>query len=60
MPISYTNRKCQTYTLYRGQTKADKPHYYLGRTGQGPGEPVTELPPGFTISESVNGIEALQ
>ena len=59
MPISYTNRKGLTYTLYRGQTRTGKPRYYFGRAGQGQGEPVTELPPGFTISESVNGVVSL-
>ena len=59
MPVSYTNRKGLTYTLYRGQTRTGKPRYYFGRTDQGQGEPVTELPPGFTISESVNGMVSL-
>ena len=59
MPVNYTNRKGLTYTLYRGQTKTGKPRYYFGRAGQGQGEPVTELPPGFTISESVNGVVSL-
>src|SRR5258707_6282511 len=59
MPVSYTNRKGLTYTLYRGQTKTGKPRFYFGRAGQGQGEPVTELPPGFTISESVNGVVSL-
>src|SRR5260370_42577641 len=59
MPVSYTNRKGLTYTLYRGQTKTGKPRYYFGRAGQSQGEPVTELPPGFTISESVNGVVSL-
>ena len=59
MPVSYTNRKGLTYTLYRGQTKSGKPRYYFGRAGQDQGEPVTELPPGFTISESVNGVVSL-
>src|SRR2546428_9408422 len=59
MPVNYTNRKGLTYTLYRGQTKSGKPRYYFGRAGQGQGEPVTELPPGFTISESVNGVVSL-
>ncbi len=59
MPISYTNRKGLTYTLYRGQTKTGKPRYYFGRAGQGQGEPVTEIPPGFSISESVNGVVSL-
>ena len=59
MPVSYTNRKGQTYTLYRGQTRTGKPRYYFGRAGQSQGESVTELPPGFTISESVNGVVSL-
>jgi len=59
MPVSYTNRKGVTYTLYRGQTRTGKPRYYFGRPGQGQGEPVMEIPPGFTISESVNGVVSL-
>ncbi len=59
MPVTYTNRKGLTYMLYRGQTKMGKPRYYFGRTDQGQGEPVAELPPGFTISESVNGVVSL-
>jgi hypothetical protein len=59
MPVSYTNRKGVTYTLYRGQTRTGKPRYYFGLSGQGQGEPVMELPPGFTISESVNGVVSL-
>jgi hypothetical protein len=59
MPVTYTNRKGLTYMLYRGQTKTGKPRYYFGRTGQGQGEPVAELPPGFTISESINGVVSL-
>ena len=59
MPVTYTNRKGLTYMLYRGQTKTGKPRYYFGRAGQGQGEPVAELPPGFTISESVNGVVSL-
>ena len=57
--VSYTNRKGLTYTLYRGQTKTGKPRYYFARADQGQGEPVEELPPGFTISESVNGVVSL-
>src|SRR5712691_10023438 len=59
MPVSYTNRKGLTYTLYRGQTKTGKPRYYFGRADQGQGEPVSGLPPGVTISESVNGVVSL-
>ncbi len=42
-----------------GQTRTGKPRYYFGRPDQGQGEPVTELPHGFTISESVNGVVSL-
>ncbi len=59
MAVSYTNRKGLTYTLYKGQTKTGKPRYYFGRKDQGQGELVAELPPGFTISESVNGVVSL-
>jgi len=59
MPVSYTNRKGVTYTLYRGQTRTGKPRYYFGRPDQDQGEPVSEIPPGFTISESVNGVVSL-
>ena len=59
MPINYTNRKGMTYTLYRGQTKTGKPRYYFGRADQSQGELVTELPPGFTISESANVVVSL-
>ena len=59
MPVSYTNRKGVTYTLYRGQTRTGKPRYYFGRHDQSQGEPVTELPSGYTISESVNGVVSL-
>ena len=59
MPVSYTNRKGVTYTLYRGHTRTGKPRYYFGRPGLGQGEPVVGLPPGFTVSESVNGVVSL-
>lgn len=59
MPVSYTNRKGVTYTLYRGQTSTGKPRYYFGRSDQSQGDPVSEIPPGYTISESVNGVVSL-
>jgi hypothetical protein len=59
MLITYTNRKGVTYTLYRGQTSTGKPRYYFGREDKGQGEPVLELPLGFKISESVNGVVSL-
>src|SRR5437868_13046514 len=59
MPVNYTNRKGQTYTLYQGKTRSGKPRYYFGRADQGQGEPVTEIPPGYSIIESVNGVVSL-
>jgi hypothetical protein len=59
MPITYTNRKSLTYTLYRGQTRTGKPRYYFGRAGKNQGLPVMELPSGFKISGSVNGMVSL-
>jgi len=59
MPITYTNRKGLIYTLYRGQTSTGKPRYFFGRADKGQGEPVMELPSGFKISESVNGVVSL-
>jgi hypothetical protein len=59
MSVNYTNRKGVTYTLYKGQTKTGKPRYYFGRTSQNQDELVTEIPSGFKISESVNGVVSL-
>jgi hypothetical protein len=45
--------------LFCGQTSTGKPRYYFGRADKDQGEPVLELPPGFKISESVNGVVSL-
>jgi hypothetical protein len=57
MPITYTNRKGVTYYLCRGVTKTGKPRYYFAREPKG--EPVEQIPEGFKVSESVNGIVSL-
>ena len=57
MPVTYTNRKGVTYYLCRGVTKTGKPRYYFAREPKG--EPVEQIPAGFKISESVNGIVSL-
>jgi hypothetical protein len=54
MPFTHTNRKGVTYTLYRKIGKDGKPRYVFGRNVVG--EPVDELPPGFRVSESPNGV----
>ena len=57
MPVTYTNRKGITYYLCRGVTKTGKPRYYFAREPKG--ELVDEIPEGWRISESVNGIVSL-
>jgi hypothetical protein len=57
MPVTYTNRKGKTYYLCQGTTKTGKPRYYFAREPKG--EPVEEVPEGWEISESVNGIVSL-
>jgi len=57
MSVTYTNRKGVTYHLCRRTTKAGKYRYVFAREPKG--EPVTEIPGGWRISESVNGIVSL-
>ena len=56
-PITYTNRKGITYYLCRGSTKTGRERHYFAREARG--DPVEELPAGFVISESVNGVVSL-
>jgi hypothetical protein len=58
MPITHTNRKGKTYTLCRGTTKTGKPRYSFVRDPGGR-TVVEELPEGYEISESVNGVVSL-
>ena len=57
MSITYTNRKDFTYYLCRGTTKTGKPRYYFAREIKD--EPVEQIPDGYTITESVNGVVSL-
>jgi hypothetical protein len=57
VPIIYTNRKGFNYFLNKGVTKTGKPRYYFAREPKG--EPVDEIPQGYQIDESVNGIVSL-
>jgi hypothetical protein len=57
MPVTYTNRKGHTYYLCQGLTKTGKLHYYFARTPK-EGSP-DQIPDGYRISESVNGIVSL-
>jgi hypothetical protein len=58
MPVTYTNRKGITYYLCKSVTKPGKPRYYFAREPKG--EPVEEIPEGFEVGESVNGLVFLR
>jgi hypothetical protein len=57
MTVTYTNRKSTTYFLCRGVSKTGKTRYFFAR--EPVGEPVEEVPEGYEISESVNGVVSL-
>jgi hypothetical protein len=57
MPITYANRKGVTYHLCQTLTKTGKPRYVFAREPKG--EPLEEIPEGWRISESVNGVVSL-
>ena len=58
MPFTYTNRKGMTYYLCQSTTKTGKPRYSFAREPKG--VPVEQLPDGFRISESANGLVSLE
>ena len=51
-PVSHTNRKGKTYYLRAATTKTGKIRYVMTKMAEGA---LTELPEGYTITESVNG-----
>ena len=57
MPVAYTNRKGVTYYLRRTHTKTGKPRYVFAREPQG--ELMEQIPEGWHISESANGVVSL-
>jgi hypothetical protein len=57
MPVTYTNRKGRKYYLCQGVTKSGKPRYYFSREQKD--KLVDEIPEGYEITESVNGIVSL-
>ena len=57
MSIEFTNQNGITYYLCRGTTKTGKPRYYFAREPKG--EPVAQVPAGYRITESVNGLVSL-
>ena len=57
MPITYTNRKRRTYHLCQGVTKRGKRRYYFSREPSG--TQLEEIPAGYEVRESVNGVVSL-
>ena len=57
MPITYTSRKGLTYYLCCGVSKTGRPRYYLAREPKD--EPVDQIPEGYRIAESINGVVSL-
>lgn len=58
MAVTCTNRKGTTYHLCRGATKTGKDRYFFAREAKG--RPVREIPDGYEIAESVNGVVSLR
>src|SRR5229473_423027 len=56
MPVTYTNRKDVTYTLYRATTATGRARDVFARQPRGP---VEVLPARYTIREGVNGVVSL-
>jgi hypothetical protein len=57
MSVTYTNRKGNIYYLCLGKTKTGKLRYYFARQPK-EGSPA-QIPEGYRISESVNGVVSL-
>jgi hypothetical protein len=56
--FTYENRMGVTYYLHEGRTKTDKPRYFFART-MGPGI-IGEMPKGFEVAESINGVVSVR
>jgi hypothetical protein len=57
MPVVHRNRKGRTYYLCESTTKTGKPRYYFSR--ERGSRMLTEIPQGYEIRESVNGVVSL-
>ena len=58
MSVTYRNQKGRLYYLHRGATKAGKVRYFF--SPQATGCLVAEVPAGFEITETVNGVVSLR
>lgn len=58
--VSYTNRKGITYYLHRGTGPTGKVRYFFSlKQESDKGESVEEIPAGYAVGESVNGVVSL-
>ncbi len=57
VPVVHRNRKGHSYYLCEGTTKTGKPRYYFSR--ERGSKLLTEIPQGYEIRESVNGVVSL-
>lgn len=57
MSVTYTNRKGTTYYLCQTATRKGKTRYYFAKEQKG--DPLDEVPEGYSIRESVNGLVSL-
>jgi len=56
--VTHTNRLGDAYYLHEGKTKTGKPRYFFAkRVGDGA---LAEMPPGFEVSESINGVVSVR
>ena len=58
LPVTYTNRKGITSYLCRSVTKTGRSRYFFAHEPRG--EPVEEIPEGYKIGESANGLVFLK
>ncbi|HEX9369962.1 MAG TPA: hypothetical protein VF897_03120 [Roseiflexaceae bacterium] len=58
MPFTYTNRRGEIYYLCQSTTRTGKPRYYFARSPKD--APVEQVPEGFRISESANGLVSIE
>jgi hypothetical protein len=56
--VTQTNRLGDAYYLHEGKTKTGKPRYFFAKSvGDGA---LAEMPPGFEVSESINGVVSVR
>ncbi len=56
--LTYTNRMGVRYYLHEGRTKTGKPKYFFAKTTRNGA--LAEMPKGFGVSESINGIVSVK